>query len=187
MQPPSEVDDAVYAVDLASGEAQKAALERSATIYGGLTPEEARAAAAAPLAGKTLVAEFNTLGSPTGTAARETLERALGVRWTRWIGRYFPRLEDRGEVPGWMRRDYEREWRRTWEFEGPGYVLVQDDLRCEVLRVGFEAERIGITIERRYRLARDVKGNPVLWCQRQRMPFPRPPARAMRFDVLAAQ
>jgi hypothetical protein len=138
----------VHALDLVSGEAQKAALERSETLYGGLTPEEARVAAAAPGAGKTLVAEFNTLGSPTGASARATLERALGVRWTRWIGRYFSHLEDRDEVPEWMRRDYEREWRRPWAFEGPGYVLMQDDLHCEVLRVGFEAESIGITIER---------------------------------------
>jgi hypothetical protein len=101
----------VHVLDLESGEAQKAALERSETVYGGLTPAEARAAAAAPGAGKTLVAEFNTLGSPTGSEARTILEDALGVRWTRWIGRYFVRLEDRDEVPEWMRRDYEREWR----------------------------------------------------------------------------
>ena len=72
------------------------------------------------------------------------LEGALGVRWTRWIGRYFPRLEDKDEVPQWMRNDYEREWKRPWEFHGPGYVLVQDDVHCEVLRVEFEAERIGL-------------------------------------------
>jgi len=138
----------VHVLDLESREAQKAALERSETIYGGLTTAEARAAAAAPHAGKTLVAEFNTLGSPTGSEARAILEDAVGVRWTRWIGRYFVRLEDKDEVPEWMRRDYEREWRLPWEFTGPGYVLVQDDDHCEVLRVGFEAEAIGLTIER---------------------------------------
>ena len=164
----------VHVLDLASGEAQKAALERSRTIYGGLTLEEAKAAAAAPDAGKTLVAEFNTLGSPTGTAARQTLERALGVRWTRWIGRYFPHLEDRDEVPEWMRRDYEREWGRVWEFKGPGYVLLQDDLHCEVLRVGFEAERIGITIERE----RPV--DPVLEGAADGVPYP------YWFDVVEA-
>ena len=68
---------------------------------------------------------------------------------------------------------------------------------AEVLRVrSAEGERvheiepatvpsIGIVLERRYRLARDVNGNPVLWSQRQRTPFLRPPSRAMRFDVLA--
>ena len=138
----------VHRDDLVSKEEMKAALERSPTIYGGLTPAEARAAAGALDAGQTLVAEFNTLGSPTGSEARSVLESALGVRWTRWIGRYFPRLESRDEVPQWMRDDYEREWKIPWTFEGPGYVLVQDDVHCEVLRVGFEADATGLTIER---------------------------------------
>ena len=138
----------VYRDDLKSGVRMEAALERSPKIYGGTTLDEARAAAAAVSSGKTVVAEFNTLGSPTGADARETLEAALGVRWTRWIGRYFARLEDVSEVPQWMRDDYERELKRPWRFEGPGYVLMQDDAHCEVLRVGFETATIGLTIER---------------------------------------
>jgi hypothetical protein len=138
----------VYRDDLKSKERMDAALERSPKIYGGLTPEEATAAANAIDAGKTLVAEFNTMGSPTGEAARKTLEAALGVRWTRWIGRYFVRLEDVDEVPQWMRRDYEREWKRPWRFEGPGYVLVQEDAHCEVFRVGVESDSVGLTIDR---------------------------------------
>ena len=138
----------VYRDDLKSKERMDAALERSPKVYGGLTTEEARAAVGAIDSGRTLVAEFNTLGSPTGDDARTTLETALGVRWTRWIGRYFARLEDVGEVPQWMRNDYEREWKKPWRFEGPGYVLMQDDAHCEVLRVGFEADNIGLTIER---------------------------------------
>ncbi len=138
----------VYRDDLKSKERMEAALERSPKVYGGLTAEEARAAVGALDSGTTLVAEFNTMGSPTGEAARMTLEAALGVRWTRWIGRYFARLEDVREVPQWMRDDYEREWATPWRFRGPGYVLMQDDAHCEVLRVGFEVETIGLTIER---------------------------------------
>lgn len=138
----------VYRGDLASGPEMKAALERSPRIYGGLSLSEADAAVRAASAGRTVVAEFNTLGSPTGAEARGTLEGLLGVRWTRWIGRFFSNLEDRGEVPEWMRRDYEREWQRPWTFRGPGFVLLQDDAHCEVLRVGEEAQRVGLTIER---------------------------------------
>jgi hypothetical protein len=137
----------VYKKDLESGPAMKAALERSEPIYGGLKLEEAEAARDALAAGRTLIAEFNTLGSPTGAPARSTLEEALGVRWTRWIGRYFARLDDRDEVPEWLRRDYEREWNKKWEFKGPGYVLLQDDEHCEVLRVGEEAPRIALRLE----------------------------------------
>jgi hypothetical protein len=148
----------VYRDDLKSKEKMQAALERSPEIYGGLTQDEARAAAGAVDAGKTLVAEFNTLGSPTGADARQTLESALGVHWTRWIGRYFARLEDKDEVPQWMRNDYEREWNKPWRFEGPGYVLMQDDEHCEVLRVGPEVESIGLTIERERPVDPDLAG-----------------------------
>ena len=138
----------VYRDDLLSGRAMKAALERSPKIYGGLDLTEAEAAADAVAAGKTLVAEFNTLGSPTEGPARQSLERTLGVTWSRWIGRFFARLEDRAEVLEWMRRDYENEWRKPWVFAGPGYVLTQDDTHCEVLRMGPEVEWKGLTLER---------------------------------------
>ncbi len=138
----------VYEDDLKSGSRMKAALERSRKIYGGLEQSEADAAVAALHAGKKLVVEFNTLASPTGTAARETMEQALGVRWTRWVGRYFPRLEDEDEVPRWLVENYELESDRPWEFEGAGYVLLQDDAHVEVLRVGEESKRDGLVLMR---------------------------------------
>jgi hypothetical protein len=156
----------VYRDDLKSKDRMEAALERSPEIYGGLTPAEARAAAWAPGAGKTLIAEFDTLGSPTGSEARQTLERALSIHWTRWIGRYFQRLDDVHEVPQWMRNDYEREWHAPWRFQGEGYVLMQDDEHCEVLRVGLEADSIGLTIERE----RPV--DPHLACAADHVPYP---------------
>lgn len=138
----------VYEEDLESGPEMKAALERSPKIYGGLGAEEAEAAIGVAARGATLLVEFNTLASPTGEAARERMEEALGVRWTRWIGRFFPRLEETEDVPGWIRRNYEREWGRPWDFDGPGYVLLKDDAHVEVLRTGVEAERIGLRIDR---------------------------------------
>jgi hypothetical protein len=42
----------------------------------------------------------------------------------------------------------------------------------------------GLTIERRWMLARDITGRPVLWIQRQRKPLLSPPGRTVRFDVL---
>ena len=164
----------VYRDDLKSKERMEAALERSPKIYGGTSLAEARAAASAATSGKTLIAEFNTLGSPTGEDARVTLEAALGVRWTRWIGRYFARLDDVREVPQWMRNDYEREWNRPWRFEGAGYVLMQDDEHCEVLRVGYEVEPIGLTIER------ELPVDPHLEDAADRIPYP------YWFDVVEA-
>ncbi|MCE7980206.1 MAG: hypothetical protein DYG89_03370 [Caldilinea sp. CFX5] len=42
----------------------------------------------------------------------------------------------------------------------------------------------GIELERRWQLARDMRGAPVLWMQRQRRPLLSPPARRLRFDVM---
>ena len=42
----------------------------------------------------------------------------------------------------------------------------------------------GLELERRWQLARDMQGRPVLWIQRQRRVLRTPPARTMRFDVM---
>jgi len=44
--------------------------------------------------------------------------------------------------------------------------------------------RGGLELERRWQLARDTRGRPVLWIQRQRRVLRTPPARTLRFDVL---
>lgn len=41
----------------------------------------------------------------------------------------------------------------------------------------------GLELERRWILARDTTGRPVLWCRRRRAPRLAPPARRLRFDV----
>ncbi len=43
----------------------------------------------------------------------------------------------------------------------------------------------GIEVERRWQLARDMNGQPVLWIQRQRRSLMAPPARRLRFDVMS--
>lgn len=138
----------VYRDDLRSGEKMLAALERSPKVYGGLGLVEARAAEEYVRGGGLLVSEFNSLGSPTEVAPRETLQRTLGINWTHWIGRFFNDLESLDEVPQWMRRNYEREWDRPWTFTGPGYVLCYEDAHVEVLRVGHEVAASGLRLER---------------------------------------
>lgn len=165
----------VYHDDLASGERMLAALERSPRHYGGLTLAEARVADDHVRSGRTLLAEFNTLGSPTPEAARDALEATLGVRWTRWIGRFFVELSDSEEIPMWLRRDYEREWNKPWEFAGPGYVLVQDDARVEVLREGIESKIPGL------RIVREVPVDPLVAQAADGVPYP------FWFDVVEAQ
>jgi hypothetical protein len=44
--------------------------------------------------------------------------------------------------------------------------------------------RIGIRIDRRYKLGRSMAGAPLLWIQRSRSPLAAPPASRLRYDVL---
>ncbi len=138
----------VYEEDLASGDRMAAALERSRKIYGGLTLEEADVIRQAAIDGVSVIAEWNTFASPTGSRARAAMEELLGVQWTHWIGRHFRDLGDESDVPGWIRRNYEREWDKTWEFSGRGYVLLRGDDAVEVLQPGKHTKRIGLTVER---------------------------------------
>lgn len=104
-------------------------------------------------------------------------------------------IEDRPDAEGRLRRRFLQ--RRLADLNRVHPELLPAPL-AEVLRVqnSVGQERvheiapatvpsIGIIVQRRYVLARDVDGNPVLWLQRQRTPFLSPPSRTLRFDVLA--
>ncbi len=119
-------------------------LDYSGRIYGGFSDEEANLVAA--FAGddrRHVVAEFNTLGSPTSGSARETLGSVLGVKWTGWTGRYLNDLNDFTEVPHWAPRLYRRQTGKEWEYDGPGLLFVHEDQRIFVLRMGSEFRRPG--------------------------------------------
>jgi hypothetical protein len=86
--------------------------------------------------------------------------------------------------------------RRMADLSGPQPGLLPAPL-AQVLRVFTAAGEtiheiapttipsIGLTFDRRYSLARDIAGNPVLWLRRRRSPFLTPPGRTLRFDVFA--
>ncbi len=123
----------VYAGDYENPD-EHAALERSAKIYGGLSNGEAAAIDAFAARGGLVVAEFNTFASPTETAARTRLEGLFGVRWTRWVARYWPDLQDANEVPRWVGATYERVYHAPFNVTGAGFVFVHEDGDIVVLR-----------------------------------------------------
>lgn len=114
----------------------QAALERSPKIYGGLSDAEAHAIASFWDAGGLVIAEFNTFASPTPRSARETLEHVFGVRWTRWVARYWPNLQDAEEVPRWVGRVWERVTHSPFDMKGGGLVFVREDEDIVVLLDG---------------------------------------------------
>jgi hypothetical protein len=137
----------VYVGDYARPD-ERAALERSPKIYGGLSEDEARIIEAFAIRGGMVIGEFNTFASPTPPAARERLEALFGVRWTSWVARYWPDLQDKNEVPAWIGRVYERVTGQRFDLRGGGLVFVREDSDIVVLRDG-EDLRAGILSQER--------------------------------------
>ena len=99
-------------------------LEPSQRIYGGVTVEEVDALARFVSRGGSVVAEFNTLEEPTSsTEASDALGALLGVRYQRWLGRWYSDLSSADEIPRWMRERYERVYWKPWAFRGTGIVI----------------------------------------------------------------
>lgn len=123
-------------------------LDFSGRIFGGFNEAEAQVIQRfARQPGRHLVAEFNTLGSPSSASARAVLSELLGVKWTGWTGRYLHDLNDFTEVPHWAPRLYQRFTGKEWAFFGPGILFVHEDNRVFVLRMGSELLRAGPSIQ----------------------------------------
>lgn len=116
---------------------------RSEKVYGGLQPADMEQIKNAIYKGTSLIAEFNTFGSPTDTAVKKALYELLGVRWSGWIGRYFPDLSGGGELPDWAKSNYEKQTGKKWTFQGPGFLFVNDDDLVEVLEEGKDTGKRG--------------------------------------------
>ncbi|MEH7444793.1 hypothetical protein V7201_20970 [Bacillus sp. JJ1122] len=99
---------------------------RSKQLYGGLQQEDVTTLENALLEGnKTLIAEFNTFGSPTEEAVRKQMTNLLNVKWSGWTGRYFPDLDGK-EVPQWIIDQYKVQT-GGWNFTGAGFVFVNEE------------------------------------------------------------
>ncbi len=126
----------------------QAALERSPKIYGGLSYAEATAIERFAARGGLVLAEFNTFASPTESPARSRLETLFGVRWTRWVVRYWPDLQDANEVPRWVGATYDRVYHAPFDWTGGGLVFVHEDGDIVVLRDKEDLDGDGLTQER---------------------------------------
>lgn len=113
--------------------------ERSKLMYGGLNVADVSKIEQGLNHNTILVAEFNTLATPSEEQATERLQTLLGVKWTGWIGRYFENLRvDNTEIPKWMIDNYEKQYQQKWLFTGAGFALVNKDDSLIILQVGKE-------------------------------------------------
>ncbi|MFK2826878.1 hypothetical protein QYG89_14580 [Bacillus sp. B190/17] len=106
--------------------------ERTQKVYGGMDLLEWNAVMESKGKDTTLIAEFNSFAEPTDKVTRKIMERNIGVVWSDWIGRYFKEL-DSSEIPPWLIRNYENQYKEKWDFKGPGLAFVHTSDRVVVL------------------------------------------------------
>ena len=102
-------------------------------IYGGLHQSDIELIKAAKEEGKVLIAEFNSMASPTTNYLRSEFENQMGLKWTGWIGRHFDEMDTLidTEIPKWLIKQF-KESGRSWDFTGPGLVFLKDTGEMEV-------------------------------------------------------
>ncbi len=112
-------------------------------VYGGMDMNEWQTIKGQVLdGGSDLVVEFNSYSSPTDNTVRQNMTEFLGVNWTGWSGRYFTELADSGEeVPAWVISRYETS-QKLWDFQGSGFVLVNDK-KEEIVVLSEEKNEVG--------------------------------------------
>lgn len=111
--------------------------ERSGIIYGGLSEADLYLMKKSKTLGKTIITEFNCIGSPTKTAQRNDFETLFRLKWSGWIGRFIENLDtlQNKEIPGWMKQQYVLK-HGTWPFHKAGIVLVSNTDEIEILEMG---------------------------------------------------
>jgi len=111
--------------------------ERSKHLYGGLSKEDLYLLKKMDSAGKTIIAEFNTIANPTKVDIRKQFEDQFGLKWTGWIGRNFESLDTirNKELPSWLIQNYVKQYEK-WPFTNAGIVFVNENDRIEILEIG---------------------------------------------------
>lgn len=118
--------------------------EFSKKIYGGLNRGDINLLKEAKAQKKTIVAEFNSMASPTPAGIRAEFENIMGIKWTGWIARYFDEMDttQNKTIPDWLINQYKEETVSDWDFRGSGIIFINEDGRIEVFEgdVDYEGE-----------------------------------------------
>lgn len=116
---------------------------RSQKIYGGMDQADVDFMAAAIEKEKYVIAEFNTMASPTPIDIRMQVEELVGIKWTGWIARYFDELDTliNDELPRWMVDTYIQQHNGDWSFKGSGLVFLHEMGRLEILESGMDINK----------------------------------------------
>lgn len=118
--------------------------EFSKKIYGGLNRGDINLLREVAAQNKTIIAEFNTMASPTSVGIRTEFENLMGLKWTGWIGRYFDQMDTtiNENIPKWFIKQYLAQHGEAWVAPGPGIVFVHENGTVEVFsnRIEYNGE-----------------------------------------------
>lgn len=108
--------------------------EISRKIYGGLNRGDINLLREVAAQKKTVIAEFNTMASPTSIGIRTEFENLMGLKWTGWIARYFDEMDTtvNTEIPKWFISQYLEQHDNMWVNSGPGIFFVHENGSVEV-------------------------------------------------------
>lgn len=123
----------VYKDDLEQIALERAHMDYSERIFGGLSDADAQAIAALSARGGHVLLEFNAIEEPTTPAARARIEALFGITWTGWVGRTFIDLRDTLDVPRWLPREYLRQYGDDRMPLGPALAMVHRDGRLRII------------------------------------------------------
>jgi hypothetical protein len=112
--------------------------ERSGLVYGGMTDQDIGLLADMKEKHKLMIAEFNSIGSPTPQPVRNRFEQMFGLHWSGWTARYFDNLDTttNKELPHWVVGNYTRQHGGKWPFHSQGIVFVNNNERIVILENG---------------------------------------------------
>ncbi|MDF0693667.1 hypothetical protein [Aquirufa ecclesiirivi] len=97
-------------------------------LYGGLSSQDLVFLRLMNEQKKLVVAEFNTIGSPTSSANRKQFEELYRMKWSGWTARFFDNLDTtiNLEIPRWMIKNYQNTHAQKWNFKKAGIAFVHE-------------------------------------------------------------
>lgn len=110
--------------------------ELSKKIYGGLNRGDINLIREAKAQKKTVIAEFNSMASPTPAGIRAEFENLMGIKWTGWIARYFDEMDTtiNKTIPSWLINQYITEHNVDWKLRGSGLIFINEDGRIDIFK-----------------------------------------------------
>ena len=114
---------------------EKSVNEKSGLLYGGLSNRDMEFLELMKARKKLIIAEFNTIGSPTDSINRSRFEESFGIKWTGWTACFFDNLDTASnkEIPLWLIDNYKKTHENTWPFKTAGIVFVSNTDEVTVL------------------------------------------------------